>query len=277
MDYFVINYGSYPLSSYKLCFVDNAIEDRLDAASLSLCSTRLLFPEDMIEPMDHVTRELVFGVARQWLGVNTTPREPTDLWALIGMAYFITDVFLRKLQGNNEYRLRQKKAADKVCAMDVSRLSLHESGAYASLDPSYLELIRAKAPLVLFILDRRLTKASGSTGLSRIVCKIFLNAKVGDLPNCTLSTAHFIRTCEKLGHTKLEVFFNQWVFGAGCPRFRVTQRFNKKRLVVEMQIAQAQHELPAKQDIESSSFMREVKEQSRGVFAALVQPVFTVS
>ena len=277
MDYFVITYGSYPLSSYKLCFVDNAIEDRLDAASLSICSTRLLFPEDIIEPMDHVTRELVFGLASQWLGVNITPKESTDLWALIGMAYFITDMFLRKLQGINEYRFRQKKAADRVCAMDVSRLSLHESGAYTSVDRSYLELIRVKAPLVLFILDRRLTKASGSTGLSRTIYRIFLNANVGELPNCALSTAYFIRTCERLGHTKLEVFFNQWVFGAGCPRFRVTQRFNKKRLVVEMQIAQAQHELSAEQDIESPSFMREVKEQTRGIFAAPVQPVFTVS
>ena len=276
MDYFVITYGSYPFSSYKLCFVDDMARDHYDTASLSLCSSRLLFPEDVIDPIEKVTRELIFALASQWIGVNIIPRESTDLWAVVGIAYYVTDMFIRKLAGNNDYRYQQKLAADRVCELDVSRLSIHDSGAYTSVDPSYFELIAAKAPLVLFILDRRLTKASGSTGLSRIISRIFLNANVGDLPNGALSTAHLMRTCEKLGHTKLDVFFNQWVFGAGCPRFRVTQRFNKKRLVVEMQIAQEQNELVVNQDLESNTFMREVKEDLRSIYAPQPQYVFSV-
>ena len=276
MDYFVITYGSYPFSSYKLCFVDDMVRDHYNTASLSLCSNRLLFPEDIIDPMEKVTRELIFALASQWMGVNITPREPTDLWAVVGIAYYITDMFIRKLAGNNEYRHQQKLAADRVCEIDVSQPSVHESGAHVSIDSSYLELIVAKAPMVLFILDRRLTKASGSTGLSRIISRIFLNANVGELPNGALSTAHLMRTCEKLGHTKLDVFFNQWVFGAGCPRFRVTQRFNKKRLVVEMQIAQEHNELLAHQDLESNTFVRKVKEELRGIDAPTPQYVFSV-
>ena len=274
IDYFVMEFGSYPFPSYKLCFLDDMYADHYDTATLSICSTRLLFPENVIDPINAVTRELVVGLASQWAGVSITPKEPTDLWAVLGMSYFITDLFLRKLSGNNEYRFSQKQRADRVCSLDVGQPSIYDCGQLACLDPSHHTLIAAKAPLVLFILDRRLAKTGGSTGFSRIVSKIFLQTNVGEIVEGSLSTAHFIRVCERLGHTKLEGFFNQWVYGCGCPRFRVTQRFNKKRLVIEMQISQAQHE-DALQDLEASKFMRAVKEREHDVSIASPLQIFT--
>ena len=259
-----------------MCFVDDSITDCVDTASLTICSTRLLFPEDIIEPIDRVTRQLVYALAYQWLGVNIIPKEPADTWAVVGMAYFITDMFMRRLTGNNEYRYQQKKTSDRVCELDIARPSIYDTGKLLWLEPSQAEFLAVKAPLVLFILDRRLTKASGSTGLSRIISRVFLNAKVGDLANGALTTAYFQRTCEKLGHAKLDVFFTQWVFGAGCPRFRVTQRFNKKRLVVEMLIQQVQGDQSLPEDLKTDTFMRDVKEDLQSIFAGAVQPVFMV-
>ena len=63
---------------------------------------------------------------------------------------------------------------------------------------------------------------------------------------------------------------------AGCPKFRVTQRFNKKKLVVEMLIQQTQAEAVKEQNIESKTFMREVKEDRNDVYAGPIQPAFTV-
>ena len=275
MDFFVTAYGSYPFSSYKLCFVDEMLVDHVETASLSLCCNRMLFPADIIDPMYPTTREIVFALASQWSGINITPAEPSDLWAVVGLAYYITDMFLRRLSGNNEYRYQQKLASRRVCKMDIGRPSIHESGAYVSIDRSYYDLIALKAPLVLFILDRRLTKVSGSTGLSRIISKIFLSANVGELPNGALSTSHMIRTCERLAHAKLEGFFNQWVYGAGFPSFIVSQKFNKKKLLVEITISQEEKSEHLDQDIEPTEFMREVKEDTRNVFAPPSQPVFT--
>lgn len=252
------------------------IRNSSETASLSLCSTRLLFPEDIIEPLDRVTRQLVYTLACQWLGVNIIPKEPADTWAIVGMAYFITDMFMRKLSGNNEYRYQQKENADRVCRLDVKRPSIYDTGRIIWLDPSQAEFLALKAPLVLFVLDRRLQKASGSSGLSRIISRVFLNAKVGDLLNGALNTASFQKVCEKLGHAKLDIFFAQWVHGAGCPRFRVTQRFNKKRLVVEMLIQQYQGDAQVKEDLDPESFIRDVKEDLQEIFAGSVQPAFTV-
>jgi transcription initiation factor TFIID subunit 2 len=258
-----------------MCFVDDLDCKTIDTASLSFCSNHLLFPEEIIDPLYDNTRHLVHGLASQWIGINIIPKEPSDTWVVVGIAYFITDMFMKKLCGNNEYRYRQRKAADKVCEVDYLRPALSEIGTILSLDQSELEFMSLKAPLVLFILDRRLTKASGSTGMPRIVSKVFLQAKTGDLANAAVSTTYFTRTCEKLGHTKLDSFFQQWVFGAGCPRFKVTQRFNKKKLVVEMMIQQSQNDIPTGRDLVKEDFLRDVKEEEHKVYAQETQVVFT--
>lgn len=257
--------------------MDELASDLVPAASVTICSNRLLFPENIIEPLDRVTRQLVHALVYQWIGITIIPKEPTDTWITVGIAHFITDLFMKKLCGNNEYRFRQKKAAERVCELDVGRPSLSTMGFLIALDPTELEFLALKSSMVLFILDRRLAKASGSSGLSRIISRIFLNAKVGELANGCITAAQFHRTCEKLGHTKLDVFFQQWVFGAGCPRFIVTQRFNKKKLVVEMLIRQVQGDHIVAQNLDTNHFMRDVKQDLHKITPEPVQSVFTVS
>ena len=276
MDFFGLTYGSYPFSSYKLCFVDDQVLDCIDGASLTLCNNRLLFPAEVIEPMNTVTRQLVHALASQWIGVNIIANELEDTWAVVGIAYFITDQFMKKLTGNNEYRYKQKRAVDQTVQDDVARPSLYKLGSSMKIDPLQMEFMALKAPLVLFILDRRLAKASGSTGLSRIVSRVFLNARTGDLPNSAINTPYFLKTCEKLGHAKLDTFFAQWVYGAGYPKFRVSQRFNKKKLVVEMTIHQTQADPTPERYLDKRTFMRDVKEYDKNVCAGPVQPAFTV-
>jgi len=275
IDYFTVNYGSFPFASYKMCFVDDLMNDYADAAGMTICSNRLLFPEDVIDPLDPNTRTIVLALASQYSGVNVIPSSPEDTWAITGIAGFMADVFMKKLAGNNEYRFRQKLACDKIFDLDVGRFSLHTLGSQLDIDPSELDFLRLKSSLVLFILNNRLTKASGSSGMSRIITRIFLNAKTGDLLNGELTTEYLMRTCEKLGHTKLDVFFKQWVYHAGCPDFLVQEQFNKKKLVVELTITQKQGERPPQAPLHRSTFLREAKEQISEAWAGEPQSVFT--
>ncbi|KAL4913847.1 hypothetical protein BDW62DRAFT_191788 [Aspergillus aurantiobrunneus] len=277
IDFFSLTYGSYPFASYKICFVDDAPEDTLPTACFSICSSRLLFPEEIIDPMYDSTRAITHALAVQWIGVNIVPKEPVDTWVTVGVAWYMTDTFMRKLCGNNEYRFRLKQMSDRVCDLDYERPSVHDMGNILSIDPSEADFIALKAPLVLFILDRRLTKASGKATMSRIISRLFLNARMGEIPNGAVTSSLFQKTCERLGHAKLDAFFNQWIYGAGCPRFQATQRFNKKKLVVEMMIKQVQSDQPSTRDLEKDAFMRDVKEEIRNVYAGTIQPVFTGS
>lgn len=275
IDYFTVNFGTFPFSSYKILFVDDLTSDVSHTASLSICSTRLLFPEDIIEPLDTNTRILIDALATQWVGVSVIPKEANDMWAVVGISGFMRDIFMKKLAGNNEYRYRQKLASDQVFDQDVERYSIHQLGTQLDIDPSEYDFMALKSALVLFILDRRLTKASGSSGVPRIISRLLLSAKTGELQNGELSTDYFYRLCERLGHTKLDAFFKQWVYGAGCPSFYVTQRFNKKKLVVEMNIHQKQRERKTKPKLEPSNFMREIKEQVSEAWAPEVSDPFT--
>jgi transcription initiation factor TFIID subunit 2 len=277
IDFFSLSYGSYPFGSYKICFVDDLPTDTLPTACMSVCSSHLLFPAEMIDPMYDSTRAQVHGLACQWTGINIIPSEPSDTWVTVGVAWYITDTFMRKLCGNNEYRFRLKQASDQVCDLDFERPSIYDMGNILKVDPSEYRFVALKAPLVLFILDRRLTKASGKATMSRIISRLFLNSRMGDIPNGAVTTSLFQKTCERLGHAKLDVFFQQWVYGAGCPRFQATQRFNKKKLVVEMMIRQVQSEPQPPRDLDKDSFLRDVKEEVRHVYAGAVQPVFTGS
>ncbi|KAJ5664649.1 hypothetical protein N7462_011462 [Penicillium macrosclerotiorum] len=277
IDFFSLTYGGYPFSSYKICFVDDVTADTLPTAAMSICSSHLLFPADIIDPMYDSTRALVHSLACQWTGINIIPNEPADTWVTVGMAWYITDTFMKKLCGNNEYRYRLKQMSDKVCELDHERPSIYDMGNFLKIDPSEYRFIALKAPLVLFILDRRLTKASGKATMSRIISRIFLQSRTGDLSNGAVTSAMFQRCCERLGHAKLDVFFQQWVYGAGCPRFQATQRFNKKKLVVEMMIRQVQSDQSAARDLDKNAFLRDVKEEIRHVYAGAIQPVFTGS
>ena len=270
-----VKYGSFPFSNFQLLFVDDFAHDTVATAGLSFCTSHLLFPKTIIEPMVRNTRTLVRTLADQWAGVHVIANEPQDAWVVAGIAGFMTDLYMKKLAGNNEFRWKQKLAAEKVYELDVDRPSIRQLGELLHLDRSIREFVDVKAALVLFILDRRLMKSSGSTGVTRIINKIFLNAKTGALVNGELSTADFQRTCERLGHNKLESFFRQWVFHSGCPIFYVTQRFNKKKLCVEMTIVQKQLDRVTKPPFGPSNFMREVKEHVHDVWAPETNPVFT--
>ncbi|KAF2836463.1 hypothetical protein M501DRAFT_240771 [Patellaria atrata CBS 101060] len=275
LDYLSTQYSIFPYKSYNICFVENSEADVIDTASLSICSSRLLYPQDILEPLDKVTRQLVFALASQWMGVNITPAGPGDTWIVIGSAYFMTDKFLAYLCGKNEYRYRQKTYADKIFELDVNRPSLYALGSILALDPSEMEFMALKAPAVLFILHNRLIKANGRSGADTCIEKVAKNGKVANMTNNCITTDNFFRVCEKVGHMKLEGFFAQWVYGAGCPDFVVQQRFNKKKLVVEMMIKQTQIDSVSSAKVEPETFMRDAVEEVHKIYAGPLQPLFT--
>ncbi|KAF8865298.1 hypothetical protein BDZ45DRAFT_442084 [Acephala macrosclerotiorum] len=276
LDYFMLNLGGYPFSECRFVFVDDQVADTEHAASLSLCSSRLLFGEDIIDPEPEVTRTLVHAIASQWIGVSIVPNARVDRWVTVGLSHFMTGIFMRSLCGHNEYAFRQKTLSDQLVELDIDRPSLYAIGEVLHLGAFELEFMELKAPLVMFILDKRIVKASGSAGISRVISKMITTANTGTSIDSVVSTEGFRRLCEKTTkYRQTEPFWNQWILGAGCPRFAISQKFNKKRLCIEMTISQKQDTLPTQRMLEKDSFMREFKEDIHGVYAAELQPVFT--
>ncbi|KAF2187704.1 hypothetical protein K469DRAFT_661730 [Zopfia rhizophila CBS 207.26] len=269
IDRFTEKYQSYPFQkSFKLTFVDDLECDVADTASFSICSSRLLFPKTVWEPLDTTTRALVHAVASQWIGVSVTAQTMNDYWVIVGGSWFMTDLYLQELCGRNDYRFRQKMMADEVVRLDVKRPSLFTLGELLALDPGEKEFMELKAPLILSILHNRLVKQHGKNGVDRCLFRLLFNARSGKLPNGAIATDVFCDICEKVGHQRLDTFFSQWVHASGCPTFDCSPSFNKKKMVVQLTIKQTQHEPSAlleESSLASTNFMRDAKEHMRGV------------
>lgn len=109
MHFYTQEYGSYPFSDYKLVFVEDAWSDTASSASLSICSSRLLHPEDIIDQIYSTRRELSQALARQWFGIYIVQKSWPDTWLVRGIANLMGSLFIKRHLGNNEYRLRLKK------------------------------------------------------------------------------------------------------------------------------------------------------------------------
>jgi hypothetical protein len=55
-----------------------------------------------------------------------------------------------------------------------------------------------------------------------------------ELPGNALSTQFFFKTCRKVSGLDLSSFQDQWVFGSGCPHFRISTNFIRKKFIVEL-------------------------------------------
>ncbi|CAB4253303.1 Taf2p [Maudiozyma barnettii] len=246
MDFYSRDFGSYPFASYSLVFLPTVVPEGMDFASLTIFNTRLLYPPSIIDPMFSTTDKLAWALANQWSGVNITPNDVDDIWCCMGMAGFMVFQAIKKLYGQNELRYRLKLFNEAIVDQDWEMQPLGsfftDFSRPISITSGDLDFIKLKAPMVLYILDKRMTKTERSFGMSRVLPKIFLQAMSGDLPNNSLTAGHFQHVCERVNKNKLESFFQQWIYGSGVPIFRVTQRFNKKRMVVEMGIRQCQRE-----------------------------------
>ncbi|KAI0021096.1 hypothetical protein F4780DRAFT_770361 [Xylariomycetidae sp. FL0641] len=277
VDHFVLHFGRYPFESYKVCFVDDMVEDTVPLCAFSLASSRLLYPAEVMDTEIETTRTLVYSLASQWFGVNIVPNMKSDIWLVMGIAWFMTEYFMKILCGNNHFRYRMKTMADRLVEVDMRRPSLQDLGEHLYLGSFEVDFMNLKAPLVLFILDRRLSKSSGSAGISRIISRMVSKANTsGQASDEVLGSDAFRKACEKTGSTRLESFWNQWVIGSGCPRFDVFQRFNKKRLCVEMTVRQTQDIAAAKaRPLDKNDFWRDVREEMHAVYAGELQGSFT--
>ncbi|GAA5969785.1 hypothetical protein JCM11641_008040 [Rhodosporidiobolus odoratus] len=245
MDYYTATFGSYPFVTYTVAFLDSLASGSptFHSAGLTLLSSDLLHPPSVIDQAYETRHLLAHALAVQWSGVNLVPRTASDSWLVIGIALHMTSLFVKHLWGNNEYRFRLKKDMNRCVEQDIQFEPICVPARLTLPEPAQMQFIALKSPLVLHILDKHLRKSGTSLGLDKVLPKLFLDAMTGELASSfnTLSTTSFMRTCRKScgGSTEaLKAFFDQWVYGSGCPTFEVTANFNRKKMAVELNVTQ---------------------------------------
>ncbi|KZT04071.1 zincin [Laetiporus sulphureus 93-53] len=239
MSFYSTEFRSYPFGLHKLIFVDEMLTQWFDSATLSLITVDLLQGKDAIDQVLKIRHCLSHALACQWIGINIQQKTWSDTWLMNRLGLYITGLFIWKLMRNHEYRFRLKKDMECMLELDNGFMSpICQPQLFEPPDPVTLAFINLKSPLILHILDRHLGKSGTSLELSRVLLKVFLSAISGELPNNTLSTHLFLRTCRKVSGIDPHSFAEQWIYGSGCPMFGFSATFNCKKMVVEISMHQ---------------------------------------
>ncbi|PVV04696.1 hypothetical protein BB560_000795 [Smittium megazygosporum] len=233
--------GSYPFTMYKIVFFDGLGTSFISGASITLASIDLLYPKEAIEPVYLARKSLSLAIAQQWFGVYILFDKWSDQWLIIGLASFASSMYLKKNLGTNEYLFCLKKDLKRLCFADVNQKPVSYIDQPCILDPAELEFMQLKSPIILYMLDQRMMKRGSSLGLMRVIPRLLVLAlgnEIGASNSNSLSTSFFLKLCKKVSGIDLKDFADQWIFGTGCPIFKFSYAFNRKKLVVELNMIQ---------------------------------------
>ncbi|OJT02138.1 Transcription initiation factor TFIID subunit 2 [Trametes pubescens] len=85
MSLYVTEFGSYPLGSYKLVFVEKLPTQRYDAATLSLVTVDMLHGEHAINQIYQARHALSHALACQWIEATIQEKMWFDTWLVKGL------------------------------------------------------------------------------------------------------------------------------------------------------------------------------------------------
>ncbi|GFN99666.1 hypothetical protein PoB_002617200 [Plakobranchus ocellatus] len=256
----------YPYSYYKQVFVDMAYCDVSTYSTLSILSTNLLHPPNIIDQTTVSRQLMAAAVAQQFFGSFIAMETWCDAWLTKGITGYLSYLFTKRTFGNNEYRYWVMKDLQEVCKYEhevgpvVLDPSKHPETASAhhpfwlcsshTLSPCYAEVLSKKARLIVRMLEMRI----GTELLLQVLNKLLSLAynasqatfNFSSWTNMLLSTSSFLKIIYTVTGKDIEPFIDQWVYPfftvsnyqGGCARFTGSFVFNRKRNVVELDIKQ---------------------------------------
>lgn len=253
----------FPYSGCKLVFVDETAKDVSSYATLSILSTNLLYPPQIIDQVYITRKALSLAVAEQFFGCFIVRQSWSDWWLISGISVYLSTLHMKKIFGNNYYKEWIYSDMKDVIeyenkyggiVLDPSQWGTSHSKHHSSSNfyfplknshtssPKYMNVLRKKAHLVLRMLEDRL----GSQLLLQVFNKHLCLASSAAITKYTsnswsrflMSTAIFSKSIYTSCGKDVEVFIHQWVRNGGHAKFHVTCVFNRKRNTLELEVKQ---------------------------------------
>ena len=221
----------YPWEKYAQTMVDDFVAGGMENTSAttntssSLKNPKLIpeFPGDE-DPL--ISHEL----AHQWFGDLVTCKDWGNVWLNEGFATFFEMVWSEahypKDQADYERWMRVKEWLDRtnLYAKPMVRHDFDDSSEFD--DNAY-----GKGGLVLYMLRHEIGEEAFYRGLKR-----YLEVNRGK----NVVTADLIRAMEEANHIDAQRFFDQWVYGAGAPKFEISYTYDDAKHQVALSVKQTQ-------------------------------------
>ncbi|MGB2629202.1 MAG: M1 family aminopeptidase [Candidatus Acidiferrum sp.] len=221
----------YPWEKYSQAMVDDFVAGGMENSSATTnASSSLRSPileKEYIEGEDGlISHEL----GHQWFGDLVTTKDWGNIWLNEGFATFMETVWVEQHFGKDEADYdrweasRNWNASRSLFAKPIVRHDFDDSGEFDSN-------VYTKGGWVLYMLRHQLGSQQFYAGL-----KYYLEVNRGK----NVMTYDLIKAIEEATHTNVDQFFDQWIYGAGAPKFEVSYVYDDTKKQVTMTVKQTQ-------------------------------------
>lgn len=221
----------YPWEKYAQVMVDDFIAGGMENSSATTNTSSSLqhpklAPEYATGEDDLISHEL----AHQWFGDLVTCKDWGDIWLNEGFATFGETVWAEahfprdQVAYDRWSSARQWFAQAQLYKRPIVRHDFDDSGEFD-------QNVYNKGGWVLYMLRRQL----GEERFNRAL-KHYLEVNRGK----NVVTADFVKAVEETTYASVQQFFNQWVYGAGAPKYDLAYTYDDSKHQVALTVKQTQ-------------------------------------
>jgi aminopeptidase N len=221
----------YPWEKYAQSMVDDFVAGGMENSSATTnTSTSLDHSKLAVEYTTGEDALISHELGHQWFGDLVTCKDWGDIWLNEGFATFMetvwTEAHFPKDQSDYD---RWSNAGD---WFDQNSLYAKPIVRYDFSDSSEFDgNVYGKGGWVLYMLRRQLGEDAFYRGL-----KHYLEVNRGK----NVVTSDLIKAIEEATHTDVDEFFNQWIYGAGAPKFDLSYTYDDAKHQVGLTVKQTQ-------------------------------------
>jgi aminopeptidase N len=232
LDFFSERFGvAYPWEQYAQTAVDDFVASGMENVSATTLSARDMVRPDLAGEKAEAADNLVsHELTHQWFGDLVTLKDWTNTWLNEGFATFGANLWEEHQYGVDAAAYRYWRdqnnwmPSKELFPIPIVTRDINDSDEYVGN-------VYDKAGWVLNMLRKQL----GDDAFFRTL-KHYLEAN--RLQNVV--TADLVKAIEESTGTNVDPFFDQWIYGAGAPRFTVKSTYDAETKKVSLNVKQTQ-------------------------------------
>lgn len=221
----------YPWDKYAQSWVDDFVVGGMENTSATTnTSSSLSHPQLAAETLQKADGLIAHELAHQWFGDLVTCKDWANLWLNEGFATYFETLWEEHQYGADEaaYSLWQNRNSwmnnQRLYPVPMVNRNFKDATEYAGN-------IYGKGGWVLHMLRQQLGDAEFYRAM-----KHYLETNRGQ----NVVTADLVKAIEQATATNVDQFFDQWVYGAGAPRFKVGYTYDEAARQVKLTVEQTQ-------------------------------------
>ena len=221
----------YPWEKYSQSMVDDFVAGGMENTSATTnTSSSLRSPQLIPEFPGNEDPLISHELAHQWFGDLVTCNDWGDIWLNEGFATFFEMVWTESHYPKDQADYDRWTAAHEWLAQSslygkpIVRHDFDDSSEFD--DNAY-----GKGGLVLYMLRQQIGEDAFYRGL-RHYLEVYRGKNV--------VTADLIKAIDEANHTNVQQFFDQWVYGAGAPKFDVSYTYDDPKHQIALSVKQTQ-------------------------------------